>query len=431
MIKQTMNKHTICGLLLAAISIQSLAQSGTKSPYSQYGLGTLSDASQSASRGMNGVGLAFRQGTEVNTLNPASYSGVDSLTMLFDVGLSLQTTNFKEGATKVNANTANFEYAVGSFRLMRKVGMAFGLLPYTNVGYEYTTSTYLDRTNGAVSETYSGDGGLHQAFVGIGWQPVKFFSVGINAAYIWGGYERSVTTSATTSINSLNRTYSATVNSYKLDFGLQAYAPVSRKDMLTLGATVGLGHKLGADASCEINNVANEDTMLFVASNALEMPMTYGVGLSWNHRNKWTVGADFKKQKWGSIDYPVFENSNYVMKGGLLKDRDEARVGGEWVPNEMSTRSLLMRMHYRMGIGYATPYYIINGKDGPKEFCVSAGFGIPLQSKWNIQNALRPELNISAQWTHASAKDLITENTFRINLGLTFNERWFSKFKIR
>ena len=79
----------------------------------------------------------------------------------------------------------------------------------------------------------------------------------------------------------------------------------------------------------------------------------------------------------------------------------------------------------------ATPYYIINGKDGPKEFCVSAGFGIPLQSKWNIQNALRPELNISAQWTHASAKDLITENTFRINLGLTFNERWFSKFKIR
>ena len=38
-------------------------------------------------------------------------------------------------------------------------------------------------------------------------------------------------------------------------------------------------------------------------------------------------------------------------------------------------------------------------------------------------------LNISAQWVRASAKDLITENTFRINMGLTFNERWFMKWK--
>jgi hypothetical protein len=39
-------------------------------------------------------------------------------------------------------------------------------------------------------------------------------------------------------------------------------------------------------------------------------------------------------------------------------------------------------------------------------------------------------LNISAQWLHASAKDLITENTFRINVALTFNERWFAKWKV-
>lgn len=39
-------------------------------------------------------------------------------------------------------------------------------------------------------------------------------------------------------------------------------------------------------------------------------------------------------------------------------------------------------------------------------------------------------LNISAEWVNQSATGLIKENTFRINVGLTFNERWFAKFKV-
>jgi len=39
-------------------------------------------------------------------------------------------------------------------------------------------------------------------------------------------------------------------------------------------------------------------------------------------------------------------------------------------------------------------------------------------------------LNISAQWVHSSAKNLITDNTFRISVGVTFNEKWFDKWRI-
>jgi len=409
--------------------MQALAQGGTKSPYSQYGLGVLSDPSQGFSRGMNGLGMAYRDGKQVNTLNPASYSSIDSLTMLFDVGLSLQTTNFKEANTKVNANTANFEYVVGCFRLMPKVGVAFGILPYTNVGYEYQTSTFLDRTNGTMYETYAGDGGLHKTFVGAGWQPFPFLSVGLNAAYLWGGYDKTVTTTATTDINSLVRKYSTTVNSYHFDFGLQYTQSVGKQELLTVGATLGLGNKLGADATCEMVNVANADTTIYTVDDALETPMTFGVGLMWKHAEKWMVGIDYKMQKWGDISYPSFENDKYELKGGLLKDRHELKVGGEWVPNELSP-NFLKRIHYRMGVGYATPYYNINGQNGPKEISASAGFGIPLHNQWTSRGAMRPLLNISFQWAHASAKDLITENTFRVNVGLTFNERWFAKWKV-
>lgn len=423
---QFMKRTMISGLLLAATVVAVMAQSGTRSPYSQYGMGVLSDQSQGFGRGMNGVGLALRMGNQVNTLNPASYSCVDSLTMLFDMGISGQMTNFKEGATRVNARTANFDYVVGSFRLLPNVGVGFGILPLTNVNYEYESKTDLG-ASGSVTHTYTGTGGLHQFFVGAGWRVAKPLSLGFNAAYVWGGYERGFVSSASTYIKSLVRDYEVSVGSYKLDFGLQYIHQLKNGDEVTLGATVGVGHSLGARPECCNINVADADTTMFYADGELSLPMTYGLGLAWTHNKRLTVGADFTMQQWGSLDFPTMNNdeSRYVMKSGLLKDCYKVNVGADWIPDATS-RNLLKRVHYRGGAGFATSYYKVNGTDGPNEFSVSAGFGIPLQNSWNNRSVL----NISAQWAHASAKNLIVENTFRINIGLTFNERWFMKWKV-
>ena len=108
------------------------------------------------------------------------------------------------------------------------------------------------------------------------------------------------------------------------------------------------------------------------------------------------------------------------MKSGLLKDRNKITVGGEWVPNAESSR-FFDRVHYRAGASFATPYITVNGQDGPKEYSASVGFGLPLN---------KSVLNISGQWVRSEATGLIKENTFRINIGLTFNERWFMKWKV-
>lgn len=406
------------------------SQSGTNSPYSQFGLGTLSDQSQGYSRGMNGVGLALRKGNVVNTLNPASYSEVDSLTMLFDVALSGQITNFKEGNTRVNANNADFCYAVGMFRLMPHVGVSFGMLPFSSIGYDYSTTTKLNNSTISMTDAYSGSGGLHKLFLGAGWQLFKPLSVGFNLSYLWGTYNRSVISSGSeTTVTTLKKVYSATVNNYDLEFGLQWQQPLSKKDNLVLGATVGLGHKLGTDPTCDristdpLTSVS--DTTTSVVANGLQLPMRYGVGLAWSHNQKWHVEADFSMQKWGGISFPVETNGNYALRDDMFKDSYKANLGVDYVPSATSRR-YLNRVHYRFGAGYATPYYKINGADGPREFSVSAGLGLPLQNVWNNRSVL----NISGQWVHASAKDLITENIFRINIGITFNERWFMKWKI-
>ena len=158
---------------------------------------------------------------------------------------------------------------------------------------------------------------------------------------------------------------------------------------------------------------------------AYKLPTMIGAGVMWNHNNQWKVGFDYSLQKWGSLGYPSFDGTNYALKNGIYKDRSKFNLGAQYCYGERS-RAFFKRVQYRVGASYATPYYKMNGVDGPKEISVSAGFGIPIMNSYNN----RSMLNISGQWVKSSAKDLIKENSFRINIGFTFNEDWFKKWKM-
>ena len=79
-----MKRALLSVALFVWATISIMAQSGTNSPYSQFGLGLLADQSSGFSRGMNGLGIGFREHNQVNYLNPASYSAIDSLSFIFD-----------------------------------------------------------------------------------------------------------------------------------------------------------------------------------------------------------------------------------------------------------------------------------------------------------------------------------------------------------
>lgn len=427
-----MKKLFIATLLLGS-ALYANAQSGTNSPYSQYGLGVLSDQTSGFNRGMNGVGIGFHEHNQVNYLNPASYSSLDSLTFIIDAGISGQVTNFEENGVKKNANNSNFEYVVAGLRAAKHLGVSFGIIPFTNVGYSYSGtgkvgSNFSDVT---YTNTYSGDGGLHQVYLGAGWQPLKGLAVGANVSYVWGKYNKYAANSySNSSYTTLTRSYFTQVNSYKLDFGVQYTAKVSKKDQVTVGLTFSPGHNLGATADMTMitNNTQNNtnDTTSFSIDKAFEIPNMYGVGVMWNHHDQWKIGVDYTLQKWGSLDYPTFEDGVYALRSGIYSDRSKINVGLQYCHGEYS-RHFFQRVRYRAGVSYATPYYKINGLDGPKELSVSAGFGIPIMNGWNA----RSFLNISGQWVKSSAKDLIKENTFRINIGFTFNEEWFRKWRMK
>ncbi|WP_455061855.1 hypothetical protein [Prevotella fusca] len=433
-------KKIIAAVFLAGLTVQVSAQSGTNSPYSQYGLGALASQATGFNRGMNGLAYGFHEHNQVNYMNPASYASVDSLSFIFDAGVSLQLTNFDENGNKVNAHNADIEYVAASFRAFKHVGVSFGILPYSNVGYNFSNTQNVNAfpstssPNATYSNIYSGNGGLHMVYLGAGWEPFKGIAFGANISYLWGTLNRSSTNTYSDSyVNTLSKNYTAQVKSYKVDLGAQFTCPINKKNELTLGLAYSLGHNLGAEPECNIISTNSQtsvsDTTRYVVSKAFEIPQTFGVGLMWNHNNRLKFGVDYQMQKWVKIQYPqlitINGKTSYSLVDGQFTDRHKLTVGGDYCKGERY-RGFFSRMHYRGGVSYATPYLRINGQEGPRELSASFGVGIPIINGYNN----RSMLNISAEWVNQKAVGLIKENTFRINVGLTFNERWFAKFKV-
>ncbi len=447
---------------LTAITLASLltwtaatAQTnGSNSSYSRFGMGLLGDQSQGRNRSMGGVSQGLRSGQNVNKLNPASYSAVDSLTFIFDVGMSLQRTKMKLGDSRRSANNTNFEYVNTMFRVTKNLGMSLGFQPYTSVGYSFSqeqtvgTDPYTGQ-NISNSFALNGSGGLHEAYAGLGWRPFKFISVGANAGILWGSIEHTVVqtfsengTANSSSYSSLRTYYSSSLRTWCGDVGLQTIIPLSKTDRLTLGATVGIGHKVGGESTL-LRTVLSGDTIKSTVKKAFELPMAYSVGAAWNHKGQLVVAADATIEQWKDCTTPQFDNttSTYGPATGDYRNRLKMNAGVEFTP-AVFDHSYLKRICYRAGAYYASSYQKISLAsggtfDGPAQFGLTAGLGLPIANgitRLTVLNVYSPSyVNIGFEWARRkpSSEQLIAENLLRINIGITFNELWFQKWKFK
>ena len=92
-----------------------MAQNNTNSPYTRFGYGDLGERSFGAGRAMGGVGYGLRSPKQINPMNPASYSCMDSLTFLFDFGVAGQLSWFDDGNARQNDINGNVEYIAMQF----------------------------------------------------------------------------------------------------------------------------------------------------------------------------------------------------------------------------------------------------------------------------------------------------------------------------
>lgn len=411
--------------MLCFIALAAMAQTGSNSPYTRYGFGELSDQNFGNSKAMGGLAYGLRNGFQINAANPASYTAVDSLTFLFDAGISLQNTNFQENGVKTNAKNSRVDYIAMQFRLFKKMALTAGFLPFSTVGYNMSQTKVISQDEYGSDiyslATYKGDGGLQQVFVGLGYKVFENLSVGANFSYLYGDITHTASTafsnsSAFTSV----RGDEISVSDYKLDLGLQYTHLFGKKHAVTLGAVYSFGHDLNSDGRM-YNETYNSSSVIQSQSidsisNAFSLPNTLGVGITYVYDNRLTVGVDYTTQNWSDI--------KFFNEKGNFTNRSKVSFGAEYMHNPIS-RNYLNRIRYRVGAYYADPYTKVNGQESSREYGVSFGFGFPVFQSKSI-------LNISGQYVKMTPKikGMMEENILRLNIGLTFNERWFMKWKV-
>lgn len=154
------------------LSFFSQAQTSTSSPYSRYGMGSMEPSGLAASTAMGGCYTAFQNDTLIplfiNPGNPASYS-TNRITT-FEIGGRASSTNFISDAGNVKKTNSGFNYISLAVPIKKNMGLAMGLTPFSNVGYNATTTGNVDSI-GQLNYNYQGTGGINRVFLGFAIRP--------------------------------------------------------------------------------------------------------------------------------------------------------------------------------------------------------------------------------------------------------------------
>lgn len=408
-------------LAMLFLTVQpSSAQNGINTPYSRYGLGVLSDQSVGHLKSMGGVGTGYRDRNVINLKNPASYSMVDTLTFMADLGFSLSYSNFQENGTTVNAGNAAVDHFAMQFRVLPRVGMTIAFLPFSNAGYDFSSSQLVRRDmDGEVTTTsYNvGTGGLRQFMGGLGWRPSEWLSVGANASFLKGDLTHSVQSiSSSSNVTSRTLTRSTSMSALKLDLGVQTTIKTgkSANDRLVLGAVWSRFEGID-DNTTESDVHTTGDTISL--TNAFALPDELAFGFSYFWKNK-SIAADVAYENWSAARF-------FGQEYGL--DRIKASAGFRICPDATS-KNLFARSSYQAGVSFAQPYYMVGDAKGPLEMGVRAGISFPVSSSYNSMAYVH--VSGSYQRIQPQCSGMISENCMMLSVAVSFMETWFQKWLV-
>jgi hypothetical protein len=410
------NKIVVVSIFVI-IPLTMLAQNNTNSPYTRFGYGELADRSFGAGRAMGGIGYGMRSNKQINPLNPASYTSMDSLTFLFDIGVAGQVSWFDDGTNKEKHLNGNLEYIAMQFPIHRRIAVSAGLLPYSYVGYDFVSILTSD-AGISYSEEFVGAGGLNEVYAGLSidiWK--KRLSLGANVGYMFGSITHGQTLRfAETSANQSSRSQKLSVSDIKLDLGIQYTHPVSASESYNFGLAISPSKKLNSTSS-DIALSGSTVTQADTTKQSFDLPNSFGAGISYVKQNKLTLAADILYENWANARYP------FLDKKVDFKDRIRVAVGGEYIPGYQN-RAYFSRIRYRAGVHYSNSYLRVN-ESGYDEMGAGIGLGLPLIDQ-------RSFLNLSFEYVkiRPESRMLIDEQYFRFTVNYTFNERWFFKFKV-
>ena len=429
----------LCIVLLALAAFNIHAQEGTTSPYSFYGIGSLKFKGTTENRSMGGLSI-YTDSIHVNLRNPASYGGLnvkayneESRPIKFTVGGSHSSTTLNTSSNSQKASASTFDYLAMSMPI-GKLGVGFGIMPYTSVGYKLES---LDDSD-VLTNRYRGEGGVNKAFFGLGYQLTKDVSVGVDASYNFGNIQNSAIEFLYNDEGEILQYQSresnrSDISGMNFNFGLTYTPMITEKLQLTTAftftpkseltsnnqrtiATIVVNPNSGQEFP--VNEIESDLEANGLKTTILTLPSKTAFGAGIGQPRKWFFGAEYTMLKTSQFSNPIFSIVN-----ASFEDASEIALGGFFIPQYTSFNKYWKRIVYRAGMRFENTGLKINN-ESIKEFGISFGVGIPVGRAFSNAN-----FGFEVGKRGTTNQNLIQENFVIFQLSLSLNDRWFEKRK--
>ncbi len=413
---------SICLLFSLAI----FAQESTSSPYSIYGIGDIKFKGSVENRSMGSISV-LPDSIHINIQNPAQLACL-KLTGLA-LGGTYANTKSKTETQEAKARRTSLDYMIVGIPV-GKVGIGFGLIPYSSVGYKIGRTAYVTNNNNdtirSIISRNNGIGGVNKVFLGFGYRLTKNINIGGDLQYNFGTIEtnslqyqtdlqygsRENNVSDLRGVNfDLGITYQTKVNSKYSFFSSLAYTPEA---VLTSGNTRNIEIVLVTSSSVRPVETQN----IGVADTKIKLPSKLSFGSGFGQVKKWLVGGEIS-----FIQNSVMSNRFTDINGATFENSVRYSLGGFFIPNYNSYSSYYKRIVYRGGVRYENTGLVIQDKS-ITDFAANIGLGMPLGGTFT-------NINIGLEIGRRGTKyyNLVEENYINLSVGLSLSDKWFVKRK--
>lgn len=401
-------------VFILTLSIVSIGQNNTTSPYSAFGVGELANVAYGRNLALGGTGYGIRSSKYLNIKNPASLTAIDSLSFLFETGVNFKSTLSQTSSESELFYDGNLTHVIMGNRINSNLMMSFGMMPYSSIGYTLKSMNPVVNMDAVSTSFWDGTGGLTKYYFSLGGLVTKNLSLGLEGGYLYGPLNQQITTnfSGTQNIKKTNSRYSG----FTFKGGLQYTADLDDEGTnITFGGTYLLSDTLRGKSDVEILQVYEGgyvDTTL-TASNmsapTLAIPQSFGAGFSFTWKGKYMFAADYEYSGWGAN-----VGSNYV---------DQHIFSGGIERKPLNSLNFFDRCSYRVGFRYDSGYIKAKGivVDDAR---MSLGFGFPVQRTNSMIN-----ITLEAGQLGTQNLGLIRERYAKMTLGFSFHDFWFVERK--
>ena len=404
------------------VSIASWGQDNTASPYSYYGLGEVKFRGTQDARAMGGLAITG-DSIQLGLMNPASYSKLKLTT--FAVGGTSSFTNFSTEAEKEKAQRTSFDYLAIGLPL-GKFGMAFGIMPYSAVGYKNENTIITEDTRYNKSQ---GNGYINKVFLGGSYTLNKNLSIGVDFAYHFGDItnEFSETVLDPDFTQYITREKNVTeLNGVSFNLGMLYNTKINTKLTFHSSLTYSPESKLSTANSRNIATVvystsgaefSNDDEDIAVPNKQLIIPSKLSLGFGLGENTKWLLGTEITFTQNENLVNRFTESTSVTYENST-----RLALGGYYVPKYDSFSNYLERIVYRAGFKYENTGLVLKN-ESIKDYGMNFGLGLPLGFS-------KIDLGFEFGKRGTSSNGLIEENHFNVSVGLNLGAKWFEKRKI-